>query len=174
MNFDGDETSLLRSVVRKGLGSIPTSSALVLNMVQFSMLRNFLWQREDEPQNMLTYVFLIVNLAYGVAFTLFPNSEQVSTSAISLALFPPFIWGLLCLWLVAMTVWGILSRKRIIGGSIGLPGVMVWSYAFTLSLLSSQFLMAFAIFFPQILFWTFWHIGVMRYFSKEEKPAATS
>lgn len=28
MKLDGDGTSLLRSVVRKGLGSIPTSSAL--------------------------------------------------------------------------------------------------------------------------------------------------
>ncbi len=128
---------------------------------------NFLWQREDEPQNMLTYLFLMANLSYGIGFTLFSSTAPIQASIISNAFFPGWLWGVACLALVVGTLWGISTRQKIIGGSMGLPGVMVWGYGLALSALSMQYLAVFAVYLPQVLFWVFWHIGVIRFWDKE-------
>jgi hypothetical protein len=132
------------------------------------VFKNFLWQKENEPQNLLTYLFLIVNLSYGINFVFFGHTSAVKASIISNAFFPGWIWGVACLLLVIVTLWGIAFRNRIVGGSVGFPGVMVWGYGLALSILSTQWLAAFAVYLPQVLFWVWWHIGVMRFYEKEK------
>lgn len=118
---------------------------------------------------MLTYLFLIVNVTYGIAFIFFEDTGVIERTVLAQALFPEWVWGIACLSLVAVTIWGIASRKKIIGGSTGLPGVMIWGYGFALALLECNFLVAFSIYLPQVMFWVFWHIGVIRFFEKEEQ-----
>jgi hypothetical protein len=137
-----------------------------MNMKQ--VFKNFLWQKENEPQNLLTYLFLIVNLSYGINFVFFGYTTPVKVSIISNAFFPGWMWGAACLMLVTLTIVGIATRNRAVGQAVGFPGVMVWGYGFALAILSFQWLAAFAVYLPQVLFWVFWHIGVTRFYEKEK------
>ncbi len=132
-------------------------------------MQNFLWQREDEPQNMLSYLFLVVNLTYGIAFTFFSYTAPVTASIINAAFFPGWIWGLACLFIVGLTLWSIAFRSRRLGTTIAYPAMAVWGYGFVLSTLEFQLLAAFAVYLPQIMFWLFWHVGVVRFYAKEDR-----
>lgn len=132
------------------------------------MLKNFLWQREDEPQNMLSYVFLLMNLVYGIAFTFFGNSDVVTGSAFSEESLPAWLWGASCLGLVALTLFTIATRQRWLGNIVGFLGFTVWSYGFFLYVAIDRYFPAFAIYTPQMLFWVFWYIGVKRFYRKED------
>lgn len=137
-----------------------------------AMWKNFIWQREDEPQNMLTYLFLFQNFIYGIAFTFFSSMAAVQRSPYTLnPWLDPWVLGLLCLSLVAVTLYGIATRNRTIGTNVGALGFAVWSYSFILYVLSGSIFAALAIYLPQVLFWVFWGIGVRRFYHKEDQLA---
>ena len=54
------------------------------------------------------------------------------------------------------------------GEIVGLLGFAVWTYGFGLYLASGLPFAALAIYFPQMLFWTFWYIGVKRFYFRED------
>lgn len=132
------------------------------------MLRNFIWQREDEPQNMLAYVFLFANLVYGITFAFFGESNVVQNSAFTEESLPAQLWGGSCLALVALTLTAIATRIRRIGEAVGFLGFIVWSYGFGLYMAVGTPFAALAIYLPQMLFWVFWYIGVKRFYYRED------
>lgn len=135
-----------------------------------SRLKNFIWQREDEPQNALAYVFLYVNTIYALAFMFFPNSLVVATSAFGESILPPEIWGLLTLLLVIGTLYTIATRTKFLGELMGFLGVGVWGYGLALNLIfGMSYFGILVIYIPQIIFWGFWYIGVRRFYRREEQ-----
>ena len=133
------------------------------------MLKNFLWQREDQPQNMLAYLFLAVNLFYGITFTFFTSSTAVQASAFAAAALPSVAFGVATLSLFVLTMVTIATRNRFLGEIMGFWGVVVWSYGAFLYMAVGLWFPAQVIYVPQILFWTFWYIGVKRFYAREDR-----
>lgn len=133
------------------------------------MLKNFLWQREDEPQNMLTYLFVFVNFCYGLKFTLDSGSPTVDRSPFTSdsAFIRPELWGVFCLLLAVSLLAAVAFRFKRLGQAVGVFGFILWFYGFQIYLTNNMVFPAFAFYFTQMLFWTFWFIGVNRFYKRE-------
>lgn len=136
-------------------------------------LDNFKWQSEGEPQNFLSYIFFLTMLIYGVVFTFFPMSGAVQATALATAIISPIIWGAACLTIVAMALYSIASRRQWVAEATGMLGFLIWVYGFSLYILLGAYFAAFVVYFPQMLFWTFWYVGVKRYHHRQRRASVT-